>query len=52
MTLTRDVGVLRTTTRQFLFVAECFGTVATVISQENETEIEFSRAAELRRLGF
>lgn len=39
-------------TRQFLFVAECFGTVAMVVSQQDETEIEFTRAAEVRRLGF
>jgi len=52
VTLTRDVGLLRTVTRQFLFVAECFGTVATVVSEEDETEIEFSEAAEIRRLGF
>lgn len=52
VTLTRTVGFTRTVTRQFLFVAECFGTVATVVSEENETEIEFRRAAEIRRLGF
>lgn len=52
VTLTRDLTFSRTTVRQFLFVAECFGTVATVVSEEDETEMEFDRAAEIRRLGF
>lgn len=51
-TLTRDLTFSRTTVRQYLFVAECFGTVATVISGENEPDVEFDRAAELRRQGF
>jgi hypothetical protein len=51
-TLTRDIAFSRTTVRQFLFVAECFGTVATVVSEENEPEPELDRAAEIRRLGF
>jgi hypothetical protein len=51
-TLTRDVAFDRTVVRQFLFVAECFGTVATIVSNEDEPEIEFDRAAEARRLGF
>ena len=38
--------------RQFLFVAECFGTIATLVSEDNETMTEFDRAAEIRRLGF
>ena len=52
VTLTRDLTFSRTVTRQFLFVAECFGTVATVLSEEDETQIEFDRAAEIRRLSF
>ncbi len=52
VTLTRTIGFVATVTRQFLFVAECFGTVATVLSEDDETEIEFDRAAEIRRLGF
>lgn len=51
-TLTRDLTFSRTIVRQFLFVAECFGTVATVISRENEPNDELDRAAEIRRLGF
>lgn len=51
-TLTRDVAFDRTIVRQFLFVAECFGTVATIVSMEDEAQIEFDRAAEARRLGF
>jgi hypothetical protein len=39
-----------TSTRQYVFVTECFGSVATVVSQPNETEIEFEDAAEVRRL--
>lgn len=49
-TLTRTVGVLPTITRSFLFVTECFGTVATVNSNAGETQSEFSSAAEVRRL--
>jgi hypothetical protein len=52
VTLTRDLTFRRTVVRQFLFVAECFGTVATVVSEEDEAETEFDRAAEIRRLGF
>jgi hypothetical protein len=51
-TLTRDLTFSRTTVRQFLFVAECFGTVATIVSQDDETEIEFDQASQIRRLGF
>ena len=52
VTLTRTIGFVSTVVRQFLFVAECFGTVATVVSEDDETQIEFDRAAEIRRLGF
>lgn len=48
--LTRTAGLLVTTTRSFLFVAECFGTVATVTSTSNEAAEEFTTAAEVRRL--
>lgn len=51
-TLVREVGLLRTTVRQMVFVAECFGTVATIVSQDDETQVEFDQASELRRLGF
>ena len=48
--LTRTVGFTPTVTRSFLFVTECFGTVATITSQAGETSTEFSSAAEVRRL--
>ena len=48
--LTRTVGALVTTTRTYSFVAECFGPVATVVSNTNEFGTEFSSAAEVRRL--
>jgi hypothetical protein len=31
-------------------VSECFGTVAAITSRYNETEVEFTHAAEARRL--
>jgi hypothetical protein len=36
--------------RTFAFVAECFGTVATIRSDDGEDETEFTEAAEVRRL--
>lgn len=48
--LTRTQGFLVTTVRTFAFVTECYGTVATVTSKDNESEAEFTRAAELRRI--
>jgi hypothetical protein len=50
LVLTQTVGFAVTVTRQFLFVTECFGTVATLVSQPNEFQSEFSSAAEVRRL--
>lgn len=47
---TRTVGFSVTTQITYSFVAECFGTVATISSKENEDEAEFSEAAEVRRL--
>lgn len=38
------------TRRTFAFVGECFGTVATITSESFETDSEFTRASELRRL--
>jgi len=49
-TLTRTVGLVVTTLRQVAFVAPCFGTVALVVSRAGEPDVEFSEAAELRRL--
>ena len=51
-TLTRDLTFSRTTVRQMAWVAECFGSVASATSEEDETDVEFDRAAEIRRLGF
>ncbi|MEZ4404409.1 MAG: hypothetical protein R3B06_30600 [Kofleriaceae bacterium] len=48
--LTRTVGVAVTTRRTFAFVAECYGTVATITSQDYETGAEFTNAAEVWRL--
>ncbi len=48
--LTRTVGALVTTRRSFAFVAECYGTVATIASQDYEQGSEFTDAAELWRL--
>jgi len=48
--LTRQVGVTMTITRSFAFVTECYGTIATITSRANETQEEFTTAAEIRRL--
>jgi len=48
--LTRTVGVMPTTIRQYLFATECFGTVATVASKDNESQTEFTQIKELKRL--
>jgi hypothetical protein len=48
--LTRTVGFLVTTQRTFAFVSECFGTVARVVSQENDTSAEFDDPSEVLRL--
>jgi hypothetical protein len=48
--LTRTVGVVPTVTRQYQFVTECFGIVAVLTSQADETATEFSNQAEVRRL--
>ncbi len=48
--LTRTVGIVPTVTRTDQLVTECFGTVATITSQSDETGVEFSNDAEVRRL--
>lgn len=48
--LTRTIGAAVTTRRSFAFVAECYGTVATIASQDYEAGSEFTDAAELWRL--
>lgn len=46
----RTVGVLTTEWRTFMFEAECYGTVATLASDDGETGAELTHAAEVRRL--
>jgi hypothetical protein len=48
--LTKTVGVLVTTTRTFAWVTECYGTVATASSKDNEANVEFTQSAEVRRI--
>lgn len=48
--LTRTAGVVPTVVRTFAFVSDCFGPVVTVTSNPNETQQEFTNAAEIRRL--
>jgi hypothetical protein len=48
--LTRTVGFSVTKVRTFAFVTECYGTVATVTSQDNEGDVEFTHALEIRRI--
>jgi hypothetical protein len=48
--LTRTVGVDVTVTRSYAWIAECFGVVASVTSQNDETSAEFSNDLEVRRL--
>jgi hypothetical protein len=48
--LTRTIGFLETNIRTYAFVSECFGTVATVTSQDDDDAIFFTEAAEIRRL--
>lgn len=49
--LVRTIGVLPSITiRSFAFVTECYGTVATVTSNDNEANAEFTAAKELRRI--
>ncbi len=49
-TLTRTVGFTPTIVRSFAFASECFGTVASITSQNDEPNTEFSSVAELKRL--
>jgi hypothetical protein len=49
-TLTRTVGITVVVIRSFAFVADCAGPVATVTSQTDEPNVEFTNAAEVRRL--
>jgi hypothetical protein len=48
--LTRTVGVVVTITRSYVFVTDCYGAVAAITSQADETQTEFTSAAEVRRV--
>lgn len=48
--LTRTVGFSVTKVRTFAFVTECYGTVATVTSEDDEGDVEFTHALEIRRI--
>jgi hypothetical protein len=48
--LTRTADGIVTVTRSYAWIAECFGVVASVTSQSDETSTEFSNDAEVRRL--
>lgn len=48
--LTRTVGLAVLTQRTFAFVTPCFGTVATLVSQYDQIQTEFSNPSELQRL--
>lgn len=47
---TQTVGAVITKTESFLFASECFGTVASIFSEPDETAAEFTKAAEVDRL--
>jgi hypothetical protein len=48
--LTRTVGFLVTTVRTYAFITECFGNVASIASKDDETDVEFTRSVEVRRI--
>lgn len=48
--LTRTVGLLVTRIRTFAFVSECYGTVAMATSLDDEPNVEFTHALEIRRI--
>jgi len=48
--LDRLLGFVTSHRRSFLFLSECFGTVVTADSAFGESAVEFTKAAELRRL--
>ncbi|HWE27254.1 MAG TPA: hypothetical protein VHB97_04590 [Polyangia bacterium] len=50
MSYTQTYGALVTTRITYLHMAECYGAVARVRSQDNETAADFTQAAEYRRL--
>ena len=48
--LTRTVGISVTTVRTYAFITECYGNVASIASRDNESDVEFTRASEVRRI--
>jgi hypothetical protein len=48
--LTRLIAGVVTTTRTFTFVTDCFGSVASIVSNTDELVTEFTTAAEVTRL--
>ncbi len=48
--LTRTLGIVNTVVRSYSFISECVGTVGTVRSNDNEDSVEFTQAAEVRRI--
>lgn len=48
--LTRTVGGVATVTQSLAWVAECFGTIASLTSQMDETQTNFTNAAQVMRL--
>ena len=48
--LVRTIGLVTTTVQQHSLFAECAGSVASIRSQDDESESDFSEVAELRRL--
>jgi hypothetical protein len=50
MNYSETVGVYVTTRITYLYLAECYGAVARIRSQDNETSADFTTASEYRRL--
>ncbi len=48
--LTRTVGFYVTTVRTYAFITECYGNVASIASKDNEKDVEFTHAVEVRRI--
>lgn len=48
--LTRTLGYIPTRVLSFAFLSECFGTVASMRSADNETKTELTHAVEVRRI--
>jgi hypothetical protein len=48
--LKRTIGFLTTTIRTYAFITECYGNVASIASKDDEANVEFTRAAEVRRI--